>query len=1544
MPANDAPQAASWVSAPVPSAPKVQSASQELFASPFLKDCAAICKHVYDAAKPANQAVLAAAGVRTITDGPVIDQLRADNRFEVDANGSITNKKNGLKVSIYQDSSGNFTVGIAGTAMGLNSRARTTWANNIKGGAGAIPSHDKQAREIVQMCQFAYGPNAVSVTGHSAGGRAAAYAALVTGARALTINADGLGPGYQKNPYIGPKINGPEGRAIIQVRTNHDELGIALKALNNKLPGSDVNMIGTRGKLGHSMGSVLKSIQNPLPNRAELVQKERQQGADVSAEMTEAQAEDLRAFAVMAKDVYNPTKVENMQQRAQAGLVRLGPEQLKQLPGLRAKMENAGWKVDLEGTITQKKTGLKAALYQQRDGKIGVSIAGTEAHLNQRMPKTWLNNAKAAVGFNCQHDKEARDLAMMAQDAFGKDRVTVVGHSAGGRAAAYAALQAHAPGVTFNADGLGPRYRLNRDVAKKLNALDAQNITQVRTKQDWLKPIVDRGLSKLPGSTIIMAGDGGHGMRAVLNAMEGRQADAHNLRRTPGLAAAGFSPPAVLPPSSFTLSANTDKSAAQASETYAMKAQEGQVLGGKGELRAFAKPQFDPSSFAGLKLQQESATTAMSQIARTSQAYNEWNSLNGQLANLEVDLAKAQQELAKTQVKLAEIEVSGTEDQKAAWRRALDTDQQALDKLLDFQARTDEFEAQLDQLAQHPDVVQYLEHQATLLETNAAIKPMADVANASSPLFHNSVEMNDNAALGGDRSLLARSVATYQVDQLLGTNVIAEEKIAQAPPPDGRIMGVSVQVDGAQVTGKYQGKDCYLKMDYSDPRVQQGMADLEALDYITGQIDRHNGNIFVNPETGKVTGIDNDLAFPERNRAAVLATDPALREKAVENMPARVSAAAADKILAIHPDQLTATLQGIKNPDGSPGLSKDEIAGAVQRLEELQAAIKNPASGVQVIKEFNQQTYEAAIHEQRQKLAEQTGLDEIAQPRPDFNDIDSSSVVKGAHKASYLGAAVAVGRKYELLQGQIEDGVEFGIRDGKTANVKAQVDPVFAEFKQQEQAAKQALAANPVQIENLAVKREVQQFQAQLKGLQGQLNECQKKLDKLEAPLSLAERAKARLHIGPSRDEKHQEIAQQKQEILQGIKAVQLQMDASLNEAVQPLRTQLLEAAYVQVAEKQALAQQQAESTAMKQDMLRDLADQYGIDPKMLEIEGPDGQARTFKQISDVAANKEINANSFRERADDMLQNSPAESKLAYLKADRDQAVGLAIRQVAEALRPHSADITPEQMASIAQAFEAVKDLSDKHDQEESVQNEQRLELYTQEVAAAVTPVLAQQGFTPQEIEVFTEAAVKLGMEAESAALKNNSKTAKLFAGQLKDGLEKSGFTYSDHNPAASKIHDALYRANNTNAHVHLDGDVEIKRGHASFQEKTANKILADVAAEKGVELAPVDKTVQQVDNNALPELDANENENAVQAPEVEVAQQQQQPAKKSPSVAEMLGRHRANVAAGPAAKVQQPAEPGKVNVRASLSAAKPGEEAAGGPAVKAAGPSKKMV
>ena len=62
-------------------------------------------------------------------------------------------------------------------------------------------------------------------------------------------------------------------------------------------------------------------------------------------------------------------------------------------------------------------------------------------------------------------------------------------------------------------------------------------------------------------------------------------------------------------------------------------------------------------------------------------------------------------------------------------------------------------------------------------------------------------------------------------------------------------------------------QDYYHQFDFTNPLIQKGLMDLQLMDAITGQVDRHGGNIFIDPLTGQVTGIDNDAAFGKENSA-----------------------------------------------------------------------------------------------------------------------------------------------------------------------------------------------------------------------------------------------------------------------------------------------------------------------------------------------------------------------------------------------------------------------------------------------------------------------------------------------------------------------------------------------------------------------------------------------------------------------------------------------------------------------------------------------------
>lgn len=340
--------------------------------------------------------------------------------------------------------------------------------------------------------------------------------------------------------------------------------------------------------------------------------------------------------------------------------------------------------------------------------------------------------------------------------------------------------------------------------------------------------------------------------------------------------------------------------------------------------------------------------------------------------------------------------------------------------------------------------------------TPAARKANAEAASVSSPLYDRSENRHKPQADDGDRALLARSVASSQVDQLMGLDVLAEERFGV--DAQGNNMGVSIEVDGAQIESQWAEqpggpkKTCTLEVNYRDPRIQKGLSDLEVLDYVTGQIDRHTGNIVVDPRTGNVKGIDNDLAFPAVDREQMLEREKILMTKAVAGLPKQVSVETAEKVLALSPDRLEQTLRNMPVPNGCDSLSDASIQGARQRLEKLQAALRDPkASGIDVVDQFNDKTYIKALAVQNEKaIASQTFSEGQTMPsfaaRPDgsrempgapvsqdqeSNMADLAQDLSRAPKTSYLGGVALLQVRNDIMS-TLSPGTN-GMRPPETA-------------------------------------------------------------------------------------------------------------------------------------------------------------------------------------------------------------------------------------------------------------------------------------------------------------------------------------------------------------------------------------------------------------------------------------------------------------------------------------------------------------------------------
>ena len=192
----------------------------------------------------------------------------------------------------------------------------------------------------------------------------------------------------------------------------------------------------------------------------------------------------------------------------------------------------------------------------------------------------------------------------------------------------------------------------------------------------------------------------------------------------------------------------------------------------------------------------------------------------------------------------------------------------------------------------------------------------------------NNVGNTMDAAISENTRIDTRNVAMTNVAELLGMpGIVCESRMLRVRDgagnmTDGIFMAKAKGVD-ANCPGPGYGYVSSEHLKKGDRHVLKQLADLQVLDYICGNIDRHGANIFYefdeNGELVGIQGIDNDLSFGKL-------TD---KEKSVGYMmtPDRmkvISKSTADRILSLDPDQLAYTLCGV--------LGKDEVEAACTRL------------------------------------------------------------------------------------------------------------------------------------------------------------------------------------------------------------------------------------------------------------------------------------------------------------------------------------------------------------------------------------------------------------------------------------------------------------------------------------------------------------------------------------------------------------------------------------------------------------------------------------
>ena len=204
----------------------------------------------------------------------------------------------------------------------------------------------------------------------------------------------------------------------------------------------------------------------------------------------------------------------------------------------------------------------------------------------------------------------------------------------------------------------------------------------------------------------------------------------------------------------------------------------------------------------------------------------------------------------------------------------------------------------------------------------------------SHDLIDGSIIVNGNAKIPEGADIGIRNVAMSRTADLFGVS----DLICKAVPMKLRVGGRIIE---GTFMEKADGIDCNHPndtTDYMDRMPMKGMdpeglrtaADLQVLDYICGNIDRHAGNMFYQVNLkGKfrgVKGIDNDTSFGKlypQDRQNHLCPVHQLQ---------LISKEMADKILNTSDDQLRMTLHGL--------IEEDCIEAAVFRMNQVKKQIE----------------------------------------------------------------------------------------------------------------------------------------------------------------------------------------------------------------------------------------------------------------------------------------------------------------------------------------------------------------------------------------------------------------------------------------------------------------------------------------------------------------------------------------------------------------------------------------------------------------------------
>ncbi|NJR57855.1 MAG: DUF4157 domain-containing protein [Cyanobacteria bacterium CRU_2_1] len=222
----------------------------------------------------------------------------------------------------------------------------------------------------------------------------------------------------------------------------------------------------------------------------------------------------------------------------------------------------------------------------------------------------------------------------------------------------------------------------------------------------------------------------------------------------------------------------------------------------------------------------------------------------------------------------------------------------------------------------------------------------------------------------------ARSIAMNRLDQLLRTDVLIKteftvSKRTQKGKKQPTMGVVLAEAEGIQASEAFKGnRVVYNEFDptledkktggeiirANDEVLQRSLIKLQMLDALAGQIDRHQGNYFIQTDAQGnvigVQGIDNDLAFGVVPLPYDLTKEHKYQFKLKEyrGLPPIVDEETAEKMLDLTKEDIHSALDGLLAPEA--------VDQTVQRLEVIQTKL-NEMKGLGLFRtKFDEQTYQ----------------------------------------------------------------------------------------------------------------------------------------------------------------------------------------------------------------------------------------------------------------------------------------------------------------------------------------------------------------------------------------------------------------------------------------------------------------------------------------------------------------------------------------------------------------------------------------------------------